>query len=252
MDITSTKNERVRLAKNLQTKARVRRLEHKIVLEGTRLIRDAIERSRRADYVLYNPSQVDYDLLAQLQNQSVFSVSEDVLHYISDTQNPQGILGVFPLPIPPLPKSPRHITILDAVRDPGNMGTILRTAAAAGVDVVILSPGCTDPYNPKVLRSGMGAHFRIPIVEANWEEIETYCEAHTIYAATGGGTTHYTTVDWIRPWGLIIGSEAQGIGEQATNLTHELIYIPMANETESLNVSTAAAVILFEARRHRA
>ena len=129
------------------------------------------------------------------------------------------------------------------------MGAILRTAAAAGVDVVILSPGCTDPYNPKVLRSGMGAHFRIPIVEASWEEIEAYCETHAIYAAAGGGTTDYTAVDWTQPWGLIIGSEAHGVGQQATELADALIYIPMANETESLNASIAAAVILFEAKR---
>ena len=102
-------------------------------------------------------------------------MSEAVLRYVSDTQQAPGILAAFQLPRPPLPKRAERVMILDAVGEPGNLGAILRTAGAAGVDLAILAPGCVDPYNSKAVRAGMGAHFRLPIVEASWPEIGAYC-----------------------------------------------------------------------------
>jgi len=249
--ITSLQNDKVKLARTLQQKARSRRKERKIVLEGTRLVTDALDRKLRAHYILYDPQYADAALITRLEATDVelLPANNQVIRHTSDTQHPQGIVGVFQLPMPPLPRKAKRVLILDKLSDPGNMGTLLRTAAAAGVEVVVLSPGCTDPYNPKVLRSGMGAHFRIPIVEASWEEIAGYCERLDVYLADGGGDTAYNQVDWTRHWALVIGSEAHGISQETEMLDATKIHIPMAARTESLNAGVAAGIILFEAAR---
>ncbi|GAB4521378.1 MAG: RNA methyltransferase [Anaerolineae bacterium] len=251
--ITSLQNEKVKLIKGLQTRPRTRRKERKIVLEGTRLIRDALSCGLKPQFALYEAQTADFELVATLQarNVEVLPVNTEVMQYVSDTTTPPGVIGVFPLPTPPLPRSPQRILILDRLSDPGNLGTLLRTAAAAGVDVVVLSPESADPYNPKTLRSGMGAHFRVPLAEADWEQIAAYCENVGVYAATGDGDTSYDTIDWRGRWALIIGSEAHGVSAEARELATHQIFIPMAARTESLNAATAAAVVLFEAARQQ-
>ncbi|MCU0496845.1 MAG: RNA methyltransferase [Anaerolineae bacterium] len=246
--ITSLQNPRVKLMNGLQTRPRTRRKERKMVLEGVRLLRDAIERGSKPEFVFYDPKTVDYEFLADLQghNFEVLPVTPEVMQHVSDTQTPQGVIGVFPIPTPYIPRQPRSVLILDNVREPGNVGGMLRTAAAAGTELVILSPGCADPYNNKVLRSGMGAHFRIPVVEAGWEEINGYCEPLKVYLAAGNGEISYDQVNWRERWALVIGSEAHGVSE---SISGTRIRIPMAAATESLNATIAAAVILFEAQR---
>lgn len=251
--ITSTQNKRIKYAKTLQTKARLRRSEMKIILEGNRLIHDALQRGANPEYVLYTPENADYDIIATLQNRrcELIAVSDEVLKHVSDTQQAQGILGIFYIPKPPLPKEPQRVLIMDNLREPGNMGTILRTAAASGVDIVVLSPGCVDPYNPKVLRAGMGAHYRVPIVEATWDEIQHFCEGINIYATIADTETSYSDVDWTQAWAFIVGNEAHGISKQAHHIAQTNIAIPMSSDTESLNAAIASAVILFEAQRQR-
>jgi len=251
--LTSLQNERVKLVYSLQNRPRARRKEMKIVLEGTRLIADAVSRRLRLEFVMYTPDKTDFNLIAQLQNTpaKLITVSNEIMQYISDTQQPQGMVAVTTIPVPPLPKDPRSVLILDAIREPGNMGTILRSATASGVDVVMLSPDCVDPYNPKVLRSGMGAHFRVPIVEAQWFEIAQYTETMPVYIADGGGQTHYTDVDFSQSWALVIGNEAHGANNALRLGEVTPISIPMASDTESLNAAMATSVILFEAQRQR-
>jgi TrmH family RNA methyltransferase len=246
--ITSLQNEKVKLAHALQTAAKSRRKERKIVLEGGRLVRDALLAGYAPLFALVAPEFHDAELLHRLGTEAL-AVTDDVMHHVSDTQQPQGIAAVFPMPAPTLPAAPRRILILDSIRDPGNMGTMLRTAAAAGVEAVLLSPTCTDPYNPKALRGGMGAHFRVPVVEREWEGIGQYCHNRTIYIADSAGDTPYDRADWSKEWALIIGSEAHGAGDEAQRLAHQHISIPMAAQTESLNAAVAAGVILFEAKR---
>lgn len=251
--ISSVQNPRVRQALNLQKNARARRAERRIVLEGVRLIRDALERGNVPEFVLYDLQTADYELVAKLQETPtlLLPASAEVIKHVTETQQPQGMVAVFPLPVPPVPKYPERVLILDAIREPGNMGTILRTAAAAGVQVVLLAADCVDPYNPKVLRSGMGAHFRLPVIEASWGEIASYCEGVSFYLADSAGDVPYTTVDWRSRWALIIGNEARGIGERAKQLQAQRVVITMAADTESLNAAVATSVILFEAQRQR-
>ena len=251
--ISSTQNKRVRYVKALQTKARLRRGVRKLVLEGDRLIADALSSGGHPDLALYSLENADYQVIARLQESKceLLPVSQDVLSFASDTQQPPGIVAVFAIPKPPIPQPSTRVLILDAVREPGNLGTILRTATAAGVELAILAPGCVDPYNSKVLRAGMGAHFRIPVVEASWPEISSFCQDLTIYASSADSATEYTAVDWQREWALILGNEARGVSHKAFSVAQEVISIPMSDTSESLNVASAAAVLLFEARRQR-
>lgn len=253
--ITSTQNPRVKLVYSLQQRPRARRAERRIVLEGNRLLHDALQRGATPFFALYDPASADYELIAALQAHSVklHAVAPDIMQHVSDTQQPQGVVGVFELPMPDMPRRAERVLILDGLREPGNLGTMLRTAAAADVQVVLLSPGTVDPYNPKVLRAGMGAHFRVPILEVKWFEIAGYCEEHglSIYAATAQAEQSYSAADWTRPWALIVGNEAHGLSQQALNLPHTPLAIPMAAATESLNAATACAVMLFEAQRQR-
>jgi TrmH family RNA methyltransferase len=249
--ISSTQNDKVKLVYGLQTRTRTRLKERKVVLEGVRLIRDTIARGFKPLFMFYEPKSVDYEFLAELQEHDfpMLEVNEEVLAYMSDTQQPQGILGVFPMPSPEMPRKPNRVLILDGVSEPGNMGTILRSATASGVDLVILAPHCVDPYNPKVVRSGMGAHFSIPLVQAQWYEISPYCEGMKVYAAAGSGELRYDQADYTQRHAIIIGGEARGIGDNARELADALVYIPMAGGMESLNAAIASSVILFEATR---
>lgn len=249
--ITSPQNERVKLTHSLQHRARARRKHLKIPVEGDRLLRDALDRRQRPDFVLYTPEGADEKLVALLNKMRVptLAVSPDVMAHASATAEPQGIVGVFPIPMPPLPKAPTRVLVLDAMGDPGNVGGILRSAAAAGAEVAILSPNCADPYNPKALRAGMGAHFRLPVVESDWGQITAYVTGLNIYAADATGTADYDRVDWTGRWALIVGSEAHGLSARARELATQLVKIPMAAQTESLNAMVAAAVMLFEAAR---
>lgn len=251
--ISSTQNKRVRYVKSLQTKPRFRRSERKLVLEGDRLIDEALLAGGKPDTALYSPEKADYHLIAQMQERDcpLLPVSEAVLQHVSDTQQAPGLLAVFQLPRPPMPKAAERILILDGVREPGNLGTILRTATAAGLDLAILAPDCVDPYNPKAVRAGMGAHFRLPLVESSWNEISRYCRDLPGYVAMPSALMTYTEVNWRDSWAFVVGNEAQGISRRALELARHPISIPMLGGAESINVASAAAVILFEAQRQR-
>lgn len=246
--ITSPHNDRVKQIRLLQTQAKRRRKTGRVVLEGVRLIGDALAAGWQPDYLLHTPDQAE--ALAAFGIESA-PVADEIMREISDTQQPQGVIGVFPLPRLPLPQPPQHVLILDAIRDPGNLGTILRAAAAAGVQAVILAPGCVDAYNPKVLRAGMGAHFRVPLTEMRWQVVAEYCAGLPLYLADGAGDVAYDAVDWRGGWALIICGEAHGAGSDAHQLAQARVSIPMAATTESLNAAMAAAVLLFEAQRQR-
>jgi TrmH family RNA methyltransferase len=143
------------------------------------------------------------------------------------------------------------LLIADQIRDPGNLGTLLRTGLAGGVDGVLLSPGTVDAFSPKVLRAGMGAHFRLPILNCSWEEIKETTQDLTLYAADVSGGATLWEVDLTKPAGLIIGSEAHGPGENAFELADIKIHIPMKQDAESLNASIAGAILIYEVFRQR-
>jgi len=253
--ITSLQNDRVKLVRALQSSGRSRRKENRVVLEGVRLVGDAFAAGTIPDFLFYTQdiTAESQRLLAMLQERHIpyLEVSAEVMTHMADTQTPQGILAVVALPELEIPKSINIALILDGVADPGNLGTILRTAAAASVDGVFLAPGCVDPFNPKVLRSGMGAHFRLPIVRLNWNDISQRLGKLPIYLADADGDKRYHEVDWTQPSALIIGGEARGAEMEARQRANAIISIPMGNAAESLNAAVATGVILFEMRRQR-
>jgi TrmH family RNA methyltransferase len=180
-----------------------------------------------------------------------FAVSERVMKAMADTVSPQGVLAVVPfVELAPLP-SPSLGLVVDRLRDPGNLGAILRSANAAGVGQVILAPKTVDPYNPKVVRGAMGAHFRLPIVALSWPEIAEALAGVQVLLADARAEQAYDEVDWIWPSALIIGGEAHGASQEARELAADTIAIPMHGGVESLNAAVAASVILFEAARQR-
>jgi TrmH family RNA methyltransferase len=189
----------------------------------------------------------------QERDTKVELVSENVMQAISDTRNPQGILAVLEICDIPLPEGLSFLLILDQIREPGNLGTILRSAAAAGVEAVFLSPGSVDPFSPKVLRAGMGAHFTLPVHLLSWDEIKSQIERlklHSYLASVNGGKV-YHQADFHHPLALIIGGEAGGASDKAFKASDSLIHIPMYREAESLNASVAAGILLFEIARQR-
>ena len=167
----------------------------------------------------------------------------------SDTQSPQGVLLV--VPFVQIPPRPGVVLILDQLRDPGNLGTILRSAKAAGVGQVILTPGTVDAYSPKVVRGAMGAHFHLPVSSLDWPAIAGQLAGREAWLADAASGAAYDEVDWVRPSALIVGGEASGAGQEANSQATGRVTIPMAGQVESLNAAMAATVILFEAARQR-
>jgi TrmH family RNA methyltransferase len=257
-EITSIQNERVKLVRALQARSKARRQEGKIVLEGVRLLSDALTRGVVPEFAFYMQDQMTLDrpgyrLFRDLVGLGVplFGVTEAVMKQASDLETSPGILAVVPMPALPVPESPSLVLVLDQMNTPGNLGTVLRTGAAAGVDLVVLTPNSVDPFNPKVLRGGMGAHFRLPILQMGWADIALqYGYLHTYLAAADGDVPYYA-VDWLRPSMIIIGGEAHGATGDAFAVAGATIAIPMAGQTESLNAAVSAGVILYEVKRQR-
>ena len=254
--ITSPANPTLKRVRALQERRAAREQEGAFVVEGLRLVGEAVATGLQPLLVLHTAGldERGETLLRQLAASGVAPqiVSPAVLRQCSDTQSPAGLLAVFPLPRLPLPPRLTFALILDRVADPGNLGTILRTAAAAGAQAAFLSPGTVDAFNPKVVRGGMGAHFRLPILAAGWDEIAGRLAGLQVWLADAAGGTPYDRVDWRAPSGLIVGGEAEGAGPEARALASSRVSIPMPGRAESLNAAVAAGILLFEIARQRA
>lgn len=253
--ITSPANERLKQVRLLQRQARARRKQRRLVLEGVRLMADAVSAGVLPDYVLHlpDPETAARDLIESLSAQGVpcLAVTPSLLADLFDTETPQGILGVFPWPALPVPATPRLLLVADGWQDPGNLGTLIRTAAAANLDALILTPGTVDPFNPKVLRGGMGAHFRLPLLWSDWDSLPRQFPTLHLVIADAAGDVSYDAFDWTQPVLLVVGGEAHGPRERLRALPHTAVSIPLARGVESLNAAVAASVLLFEAQRQR-
>jgi TrmH family RNA methyltransferase len=256
--ITSPSNNRIKEARKLQRR-RERYSQGQMLIEGVRLLRDAWQSGATLRQLFYAPDLlVAQSSAAQLVEElaatrvELIPCSESVFATLSETVTPQGIAAVVDLPKLPV-TSPRTLTLLlDQVRDPGNAGTLLRSAAAAGVELVLFGPETVDPFNEKVLRAGMGAHFHVPLRACEtWEEVQPWLEpAHPIYLAEAAGSLDYDAVDWSVAATLVVGGEASGASAWVRQKAIA-ISIPMHREVESLNAAVAGSVILFEAARQR-
>lgn len=253
--ITSTNNKKVKWVRLLQSARRARQAEQKYVIEGTRLIEEAMRAGCRPELVFYTPEWGDQSprLLAELQSAGLQleSLTEDVFARCSDVEAPQGVLAVLPIEKSDVQGSIDLVLVLDRLADPGNVGTLLRTALAANVGIVYLTPGTVDPYNPKVVRAAMGAHFYLGIEEATTENILQLLSGFDIWAAEARQGNRYDLVDWRAPIALAIGSEAHGLDMAINARATGRVQIPISPLSESLNAAMAAAIILFEIQRQR-
>jgi TrmH family RNA methyltransferase len=255
--ITSLSNERVKKVIGLQARRTARRKAGLFVIEGTRLVCDAVEAGVPFSEVFYTEEygasaegRAVLDAVSDKRGM-LLAVDEPVMQAMSDTQTPQGILVTLPPPQLEVPEDYSFALIIDGVSDPGNMGTIMRAAASAGVPVMMVTSGTVDLTNPKVVRSAMGAHFRLPVQALSWQGIASRLADKAIFLADVRNGSPYYQVDWTQPCALIVSEEAHGASQEAVELAHAYVTIPMPGQMESLNVAMASSILLFEMVRQR-
>lgn len=254
--ITSAQNSKIKLVRALLGRAKERREANAFLVEGVRLVEEAINSNWKVLFALYDEalSERGRSQVESLTSRGieVEMISESLMRSLSETETPQGILAVLEFNHLPIPNLPNFILIPDQIRDPGNLGTLLRSAAATGVQAVLLPPETTDSFAPKVVRSGMGAHFRLPIHTISWGEIEQISKSANLqmYLAEMDGKSCWE-IDLRQPLALIVGGEAEGASSEARKLANQQISIPMTGEMESLNAGVAGSILMFEVVRQR-
>jgi len=256
--LTSTQNSHVKFARSLHVRKH-RQQERAFIVESSRLFLDALSSGALPDRVFVDLERASEEIRAALEALTdsgipVHPCSPAVISAVSDTSTPQGIVGIFPIPeIPfPLNESEPLFVVADGLKDPGNLGTMMRSALGAGATALYTSPETVDAYSPKVVRAGMGAHFRLPLRVLSWETIPPELADCTLKVrAEANGAIHYDELDWSESAVLVVGSETGGISASAREFTSIGVSIPLQGHVESLNAATASAVILFEAARQR-
>jgi len=257
--IQSTANPQVRFIRSLRDDRSLRRSERMFVLEGVRLVGDLFASQQLPQFVLYDPEQLQQTAAGRTLLQTITAhpipqspTTAAVIKAVSDTNSPQGVVAIARWPELPI-RSPHLVVICDEIQDPGNLGTIIRSADAVGVDAIYCSIGSVDAYAPKTVRASMGSIMRVPIrTDMTWDVIVTQLPGVTMYAADGGSTSQpHTAIDWRQPSALIVGNEARGLGTDARSATNHFVRIPMRPGIESLNAAMATTVVLFEAQRQR-
>ncbi len=263
--ITSATNSTIKRVRALGTAApQARREAHAFVVEGVRAVEEALDGGAEPSLVLYDPEALGNTPRGRalrdrlMRRPTAQPAGRAALAAATETVQPQGVLAVFPQPTwspPALPTEPPLMLICDSLRDPGNLGTILRGAEAAGVTACWLTPDCVDLYNPKVVRAGAGVHFRLPTYpDQPWPAISVglaQLGIVKIAALDMAGDLPYYAADWRPAVALVVGNEAHGISPAALAAATQHVAIPMRGSTESLNAAMATSVVLFEALRQR-
>ncbi|MFW5999483.1 MAG: TrmH family RNA methyltransferase [Halanaerobiaceae bacterium] len=252
--ITSEKNQKIKELKKLY-RSKWRRKTGRYVLEGVRLIRAALKAGAVFDRVFVTPElAAEEDLPGRLQSRTgidVIYVAQQLIENISDTVSPQGITAIVADP----DYTREDITetgpvlVLDRIQDPGNMGTLIRTAAAAGYAGIICLKGCVDIYNLKVLRATMGAIFQLPVVTG--EELNSFLaqmlpDERRLICCDLAGEKYYHQLSYTFPHMLVIGNEARGICNSILEVADEIVKIPLYGEVESLNAAVAGGIVIYE------
>ena len=245
--ITSRSNPLITRLRKLNSKRSCRREEGVFVGEGPKLLEEALKWGVIPETVLCAEGA---DLPMLPEQTRVVEVPGDLLRSVADTESPQGVIFLCPMgstALPPAPSGGRYL-ILDGVQDPGNVGTIWRTADAFGADGLILCGPCADPWSPKTVRSTMGAAFRLPVYEATLEETACWLRQADIplYATALREDTSDIRDMTLSRAAVIIGSEGRGVSDTALQLCEKTVKIPMTERCESLNAGIAAGVVLWE------
>jgi RNA methyltransferase, TrmH family len=260
--ITSPSNPAVRAARKLARPSSRARADGRFLLEGPEGIRSALEAGHAPDTLLATERAAARHgglvNLARQRGAQVSLVAEPVLSALAAaTTTPQGLVAVLPSvvrPLEALPASPRLVCVLAEVRDPGNLGTVLRAADAFGADAVVTTRGSVDPESPKAVRAAAGSLFHLPVVAgAPWPELRTALRQRGL-RLVGADPHAAATVDRAplsEPVALVLGNEAHGLPDQLAADLDLVVRVPLAGRAESLNLAAAAAVLLYEATRVR-
>ena len=253
--IRSPSNPLVRQVRQLAQRKH-REEQGAFLLEGERLVGDALANGVQPRTLLvredFQPHSPEMAAVLETHAPRVRIIERAVFDGALDVITPQGIAAVVPLPDPRAAIGPfRYGLLLDGVSDPGNVGTLLRSAAAAGTEVVMAAPGTADLWSPKVVRAAMGAHFRLRLVRED-EKIDHQAASVAVRViADANAGRDYTDADLSGSLLIIVGSEAHGASTNAVELANTVVRIPMAAGVESLNAAVAGSIILFEAARQR-
>lgn len=235
-----------------------------LFVEGARLIDEALRSDIRLEALIYTTTFAESDrgeaLLERIARARVRGamVPAAIMEAICDVETPQGVVALGGRPqyaFDDLFDGPSPLVVaLDQLQDPGNVGTIVRAAEAAGASGVVASPGTAEIFGPKALRASMGSAFRLPIVRRAALELAADAIGKldgVVVGAAADGATPHTEFDWNRPVVLVIGNEGAGLSPDARALVSDTVSIPLAPPVESLNAAMATAVLLFEAARQR-
>ena len=244
--ITSRKNPLLQQVKKLLSSRKAREEAGLFVSDGTKLLAEAVKYFDGLDTVILSDG-VDASVPEQVK---VIRVPGDVMESISPMQSPQGALFLCRLP----EKTPfvpgKGMLILDGIQDPGNLGTMLRTADALDIPVCLLE-GCADPYSHKVVRSSMGAVFRTPVVQSTWDTVQAACKAAGIpvaVTALSDRAVDLRSADVAR-MAVVIGSEGQGVRKEILESADAELIIPMNPHCESLNAAVAATIVMWQMKK---
>lgn len=257
--ITSTSNARVKELVQLQKKSKVRNDQGVFLVEGVKMYQEIPQEQLVKVYVSETFADKQKEEINRLKDRRKLEyLSDHVFQYVSDTKTPQGILCVVRQSTycleDILEAEDAHLLVLDNLQDPGNLGTILRTAEGAGVTGIIISKESVDIYNPKVIRSTMGSIYRVPFVYVeDLKEAIAKVKAHGIftYAAHLDGKNSYDKEDYTKKTAFLIGNEGNGLRKEIADLADTWIRIPMQGQVESLNAAIATSVLMFETARQR-
>lgn len=249
INITSTNNETIKYFISLNDK-KTRMNEKRFIVEGYHLVNEASKTN-----LLEAIISTDEKELKKINNVKRYLVNDAIINKIATTKNPQNILGIVKMLdhnitnlIPIIKGNKTKLVMLDDVNDPGNLGTIIRTAAGLGYDGIIMSPNTVDLYNEKVIRSTQGVMFKIPIIKANLLEVIKLLKKEKVFCI-GTALTNARDVKHITKkdkFAICLGNEAKGISKEVLDNMDENVKIAMKNDVESLNVSIAAGIIMYE------
>lgn len=249
--IQSTKNEKVKLWKKLRTK-KFRDQTGTYLIEGEHLFLEAFKTNEVLEVIIQEDKELSTGWAINHQEIPVVLISKEVSEHISDTKTPQGIFAVCKKRNTKVDfVQHSRFLLLDGVQDPGNIGTIIRTADAAGVDVVILGEGTGDLYNPKVIRSAQGSHFHLTIETGDLIEWLEQIKQNEIplFGTALEGAVDFKTIMPTESFALVVGNEGAGVSKEALGKTEKNLYIPIYGQSESLNVSIATGILLYHLRK---
>jgi len=246
--LTSRDNPRVKRWMKLGQDAHYRRAEKRALIEGPHLLAAALQHGQRPLAILATEEgAADAEIRALIARSGLEPVllARGVFRGIADAENPQGLAAEIAIPEPG-PEVALRTVFLEAVQDPANVGAIMRSAAAFGVDRVVLDRGCADPWSPKALRAGMGGHFALRVSETGALGAEIEAVKGTVACTVPSGGVALSKAPLNRSWAWIFGGEGRGLSDEIIRRADLRVTIPMAAGTESLNVAAAAAICLYE------